>query len=61
MTATEQAREMGRAWERLANHHAARCGAGSWSGKSRTHRFSWRACPELTEEDIGLIHKIWLQ
>lgn len=62
MSAQEQARELGRAWERLPEKPRRQVwlkivGPGS-------HEYSvylGAHAPDLTVEDVGLIHKIWLQ
>ena len=62
MTAIEQARELGRAWERMAETPRRQVWCRIVEPGNREHIVSLGAhAPELTEEDIGLIHKIWLQ
>jgi amino acid transporter len=62
MTAIEQAREMGRAWERLAESPRRQVWCRIVGPGNREHSVSLGAhAPELTEDDISLIHKIWLQ
>ncbi len=62
MTASEQARELGRAWERLAETPRRQVWCRIVEPGKREHSVSLGAhAPELTEDDISLIHKIWLQ
>jgi amino acid transporter len=62
MTASEQTREVGRAWERLAERPRRQVWCRIVGPGNREHTVSLGAhAPELTEDDIGLIHKIWLQ
>jgi amino acid transporter len=62
MSAEEQARQLGRYWEQLAikPHHQVQLIIVEPSG--REHIFYLGAhAPKLTEEDIDLIHQIWLE
>ena len=62
MTAIEQARELGRAWERLAETPRRQVWCRIVEPGNREHSVSLGAhAPELTDDDISLIHKIWLQ
>ena len=62
MPAIEQARELGRAWERLAEKPRRQVLCRIVGPDNFEHSVSLGAhAPELTEEDIGLIHKIWVQ
>ena len=62
MTAIEQARELGRAWERLAETPRRQVWCRIVEPGNREHSVSLGAhAPELTEDDVSLIHKIWLQ
>jgi hypothetical protein len=62
MTAIEQARELGRAWERLAETPRRQVWCRIVEPDNREHSVSLGAhAPELTADDISLIHKIWLQ
>jgi hypothetical protein len=62
MTASEQTRELGRAWERLPEKPRRQVWCRIIEPGNREHRVSLGAhAPEFTEEDINLIHKIWLQ
>ena len=62
MTAIEQARELGRAWERLAEKPRRQVWSRIVGPGNLEHSVSLGAhAPELTEDDIGLIHKIWVQ
>ncbi len=62
MTAQEQARGLGRAWERLVEmpRREVRFKVVSNDGSEHVVYLGAHA-PHLTEEDISLIHKIWLQ
>jgi len=61
-TAIEQSRELGRAWERLAETPRRQVWCRILGPGNREHNVSLGAhAPELTEDDISLIHKIWLQ
>jgi len=62
MTASEQTRELGRAWERLGETPRRQVWCRIVEPGNREHSVSLGAhAPELTEDDISLIHKIWLQ
>jgi amino acid transporter len=62
MAAREQARQLGRAWERLAGKSRRRVVFRVIGPDSKDHVVSLGAHPpQLTEDDINLIHKIWLQ
>jgi hypothetical protein len=62
MTAIEQARELGRGWERLLEKPRRQVWCRIVGPGSREHSVSLGAhAPELTEDDVSLIHKIWLQ
>jgi amino acid transporter len=62
MTAIEQARELGRAWERLAETPRRQVWCRIVEPGHSEHSVSLGAhAPDLTAEDISLIHKIWLQ
>lgn len=62
MTSQEQARNLGRAWERLTDdpRREVRFKVVGFDGKEHVVYLGAHA-PNLTEEDISLIHKIWLQ
>ncbi len=62
MTAQEQARELGRSWEALGEkpRRQARLRIISPDGQEQDVSLGAHA-PHLTEEDVNLIHKIWLQ
>ncbi|MEW6208380.1 MAG: APC family permease [Acidobacteriota bacterium] len=62
MTPQEQARYLGRAWERLieAPRREVRFKVVNFDGSEHVVYLGAHA-PTLTEEDINLIHKIWLQ
>jgi amino acid transporter len=61
MSAEEQARQLGRYWEQLAikPHHQVQLIIIEPSGREHTFYLGAHA-PKLTEEDINLIHQIWL-
>ena len=62
MTAVEQSRELGRAWERLPEKPRRQVWCRILEPGNREHRVSLGAhAPQLTEDDVSLIHKIWLQ
>jgi hypothetical protein len=62
MTAIEQARELGRGWERLPEKPRRQVWCRIVEPGNREHSVSLGAhAPRLTEDDVGLIHKIWLQ
>ena len=61
-TAQEQAQNLGRAWERLAGHrHRKVCFRVIEPGKQDVTVDLGAHAPHLTEEDINLIHRIWLE
>jgi len=62
MTTEEQARSMGRAWERLPEkpRRQVRFKIVGPDGKGQTYYLGAHA-PILTEEDVSLVHRIWLQ
>jgi hypothetical protein len=62
MTAIEQARELGRGWERLPEKPRRQVWCRIVEPGNREHTVSLGAhAPQLTEDDVSLIHKIWLQ
>ena len=62
MTGSEQTRELGRAWERLAEKPRRQVWCRIIEPGNREHTVSLGAhAPKLTEEDVNLIHRIWLQ
>jgi amino acid transporter len=62
MTIQEQARELGRAWERLTEKPRRKVTFKIVEPAGTEHVFSLGSHPpKLTEDDINLIHKIWLQ
>jgi amino acid transporter len=62
MTAIEQARELGRAWERLTEKPRRQVWCRIVEPGNREHSVYLGAhAPELTDDDVSLIHKIWLQ
>jgi hypothetical protein len=61
-TAQEQSQTLGPAWERLAGQrHRKVCFKVHRPGQSGGDLRSWSAPAPLTEEDINLIHRIWLE
>jgi len=62
MTVEEQARNLGRHWEQLINkpHHEVHFIVIEPDGHEHTFYLGAHA-PNLTEDDIALIHRIWLQ
>jgi hypothetical protein len=62
MTPQEQARELGRAWERLPEKPRRQVAfkVVEPDGKENVVNLGAHA-PNLTEDDINLVHKIWLQ
>jgi hypothetical protein len=62
MTAQEQARELGRAWERLAEkpRRQVTFKVIEPNGVELVVHLGAHA-PHLTEEDVNLIHKLWVQ
>ena len=62
MTAQEQARELGRAWERLPEKPRRQVAFKVIEPGGVEHVVNLGAhAPHLTEEDINLIHKLWIQ
>jgi hypothetical protein len=62
MTPQEQARELGRAWERLPEKPRRQVTFKIVDDVGKEFIVSLGAhAPSLTEDDINLIHKIWLQ
>lgn len=62
MSPEEQARQLGRAWERLVEKPRRHVRFRIISPDNREHSVYLGAHPPtLTEEDISLIHKIWLE
>ena len=62
LTAQEQAREMGRAWERLPEKPRRQVWFKILGPAGREFSVYLGAhAPDLTDEDVSLIHKIWLQ
>jgi amino acid transporter len=62
MTAQEQARELGRAWERMGEkpRRQVKFKVVDPDGKEQVVSMGAHA-PHLNEDDINLVHKIWLQ
>jgi amino acid transporter len=62
MTAQEQARELGRAWERLTEkpRRQVTFKVIEPNGHEQVVHLGAHA-PHLTEEDVNLIHKLWIQ
>jgi amino acid transporter len=62
MDPQDQAREVGRAWERLVEKPRRQVVFKVIEPDGQEHKFYLGAhAPTLTEDDINLIHKIWLQ
>lgn len=62
MSAQEQARELGRAWERLPEKPRRQVWLKIVGPGNLGHTFSLGAhAPDLTEDDLSVIHNIWLQ
>jgi amino acid transporter len=60
-TAQEQSQNLGRAWERLVGHrHRKVCFRVIVPGNQEVTFDLGAHAPHLTEEDINLIHRIWL-
>jgi len=58
----EQARELGRAWERLPEKPRRQVWFKILGPRNREYSVSLGAhAPDLTDEDISLIHRIWLR
>jgi amino acid transporter len=62
MTVQEQARELGRAWERLAEKPRRQVAFKVIEPSGSEHVVHLGAhAPHLTEQDINLIHKLWIE
>jgi amino acid transporter len=62
ISAQEQSRQLGRAWERLAEKPRRRAQFKIIAPDGRGQTFYLGAhAPDLTEEDINVIHRIWLE
>jgi hypothetical protein len=62
MSPQEQARQLGRAWERLSIKPRRQVCFKVVEPQGTEHTISMGAhAPRLTEEDVNLIHDIWLQ
>ncbi|MBI4469094.1 MAG: APC family permease [Acidobacteria bacterium] len=62
MDAPEQARLIGRSWERLREKPRRQVWFKILGEDGREHSFCLGAhAPQLTEDDVNLVHKIWLQ
>ncbi|HKP11093.1 MAG TPA: APC family permease, partial [Blastocatellia bacterium] len=62
MTAQGQARELGRAWERLVEKPRRQVEFSvAGPGHQEPTVYLGAHAPRLTDEDLGLIHEIWLQ
>jgi amino acid transporter len=62
MTIQEQARELGRAWERLPEKPRRQVAFKVIEPSGSEHVVHLGAhAPRLTEEDVNLIHKLWIQ
>jgi amino acid transporter len=62
MPPEEQARQIGRAWERLIEKPRRQVQFHVVEADGHEHTFDLGAhAPQFTEEDISLIHKIWLE
>jgi amino acid transporter len=62
LSAQEQERELGKAWERLSEHPRRQVRFTIIQPGSQQRSVNLGAhAPRLTEEDIGLIHEIWLE
>jgi hypothetical protein len=62
MTAQEQARELGRAWERLPEKPRRQVAFKVIEPNGSEHVVYLGAhAPHLTEDDVNLIHKLWIQ
>jgi amino acid transporter len=62
MTMQEQSRELGRAWERLSQKPRRQVRFRIVEANGKEHEVLLGAhAPALTEEDINLVHKLWLQ
>jgi amino acid transporter len=62
MTAQEQARELGRAWERLPEKPRRQVAFKVVEPNGHEHVVHLGAhAPHLTEDDVNLVHKLWIQ
>ncbi|HEY7544273.1 MAG TPA: APC family permease, partial [Blastocatellia bacterium] len=62
LTAQEQARQLGRAWERMGERPRRQVRFRVIDPKGHEQVFYLGAhAPHLTEEDVNLIHELWLQ
>jgi len=62
MTAQEQARELGRAWERLPEKPRRQVWLKILGPENHVYSVYLGAhAPDLTVDDVSLIHKLWLQ
>jgi hypothetical protein len=62
MSAQEQAREMGAAWEHMAEQPRRQVQFRILDTDGSEHAFELGAhAPTLTKEDVALIHKLWVQ
>lgn len=62
MTAPEQARELGRAWERLPEKPRRQVAFRVVEPNGHEHLVHLGAhAPHLTEDDVNLVHKLWIQ
>jgi hypothetical protein len=62
MSEQEQAQQLGRAWERLPETPRRQVRFKIVGPNSREQVFYLGAhAPDFTDEDVGLIHKIWLE
>ncbi|HEY3137254.1 MAG TPA: APC family permease, partial [Blastocatellia bacterium] len=62
LSSLEQARELGRAWERLPEKPRRQVWFKILGPRNREYSVSLGAhAPDLTDEDISLIHRIWLR
>jgi len=62
MSAQEQSQQLGRAWERLPEAPRRQVRFRIIEPNNREQSFYLGAhAPRLTDEDIGLVHKIWLE
>ena len=62
MTSQEQARELGRAWERLPEKPRRQVAFKVVEPSGHEHLVHLGAhAPQLTEDDVNLVHKLWIQ
>ncbi|MFY9607667.1 MAG: APC family permease [Blastocatellia bacterium] len=62
MTSQEQARELGRAWERLPEKPRRQVAFKVVEPNGHEHVVHLGAhAPHLTEDDVNLVHKLWIQ